>query len=213
MAVRDLEILDLDLDGKPDLLQVTESTGAAGLVSVLRNSQSEIVGVSTAFTGKTIVFEPGQTSQNVTITIVDDSVVNNDRNIPLALVDTMSTPSGTAATNPPTATLTVQDNEIEIFLTSANYGVAEDGTNAVITVSRNGGITQTANVLFSTVSGGTAIDGINYIGRSQLLTFGPSVTSQTVAIPVIDDTAVNTDRTVNMQLSNPSGPFGTQRRP
>ena len=91
-----------------------------------------------------------------------------------------------------------------------SYGVAEDGTNAVITVSRNGGITQTANVLFSTVSGGTAIDGINYIGRSQLLTFGPSVTSQTVAIPVIDDTAVNTDRTVNMQLSNPSGPFGTQ---
>jgi uncharacterized delta-60 repeat protein/uncharacterized repeat protein (TIGR01451 family) len=102
---------------------------------------------------------------------------------------------------------------------SANYSVMENGTNAVVTVRRRGGTagfpTQTGNVFVTmSTSNRTAVAGVNYGAVVTNLTFPVGEVVANVGIPVIDDFLVNTDRTVNLFLSNlqpPGGPaFGNQ---
>ena len=85
------------------------------------------------------------------------------------------------------------------------YGVMEDGTNAVITVQRLGGegtpAQPTVTVVFST-SDGTALNGSNYIGSTNTLTFPLGETFRTLTIPIIDGTVVGGNTTVNLNLSD-----------
>lgn len=96
---------------------------------------------------------------------------------------------------------------------SANYTVNENGTNGVVTIRRRGGtagfpsITGNVSVTMSTTNG-TAIAGVNYITVVTNLTFPAGEIVASVGIPVIDDFLVNTDRTVNLLLSNPQPPGG-----
>jgi uncharacterized repeat protein (TIGR01451 family)/uncharacterized delta-60 repeat protein len=96
---------------------------------------------------------------------------------------------------------------------SAHYTVNENGTNAVVTVRRRGGTsgfpTTTANVFVTmSTSNGTAVAGVNYTAVITNLTFPVGEIISSVGIPIIDDFLVNTDRTVNLFLSNPQPPGG-----
>lgn len=96
---------------------------------------------------------------------------------------------------------------------SGHYTVNENGTNAVVTVRRRGGTagfpTQGANVFVTMSTGnGTAVAGVNYTAVVTNLTFPVGEIVASVGIPIIDDFLVNTDRTVNLFLSNPQPPGG-----
>ena len=97
--------------------------------------------------------------------------------------------------------------------TSANYQVLETAGNAILTVRRRGG---TSGVMSNNVyvpnisivcatdpSGGTAVEGTNYLGVTNTLTFPPGEVVQSVSIPVIRDFAITPDLTVSNYLSNP----------
>ena len=90
---------------------------------------------------------------------------------------------------------------------SPNYSVNENGINAVITVNRTGGTSGTnsdgsgnVSVSFAT-SDGTAVNGVNYIGVTNSLSFPAGEVLQTVVIPVMDDQVVTSNLTVNMALT------------
>jgi uncharacterized repeat protein (TIGR01451 family)/uncharacterized delta-60 repeat protein len=96
---------------------------------------------------------------------------------------------------------------------SAHYIVNENGTNAVVTVRRRGGTsgfpTVNANVFVTmSTSNGTAVAGVNYTTTVTNLTFPAGEIVYSVAIPIIDDFLVNTDRTVSVFLTNPQPPGG-----
>ena len=96
---------------------------------------------------------------------------------------------------------------------SAHYTVNENGTNAVVTVRRRGGTsgfpTTGANVFVTMSTGnGTAVAGVNYTAVVTNLTFPVGEVVTSVGIPIIDDFLVNTDRTVNLFLTNPQPPGG-----
>src|SRR6185369_12660838 len=57
-------------------------------------------------------------------------------------------------------------------------------------------------------SNGTAVAGVNYTAVVTNLTFPVGEVLSSVGIPIIDDFLVNTDRTVNLYLSNPQPPGG-----
>jgi len=97
--------------------------------------------------------------------------------------------------------------------TAANYSVLETAGNAILTVRRRGG---TSGVMSNNVyvpnisvvcatdpSGGTAVEGTNYLGVTNTLTFPPGEVFQSVTIPVIRDFAITPDLTVSNYLSNP----------
>lgn len=83
------------------------------------------------------------------------------------------------------------------------YGVLENGTNAVITLQRTGGLNGTnVSIVFST-SDDTAFAGTNYIAVSTNVTFPVGETFENVLVPVINNGAVGGNVVVNLNLSNP----------
>ena len=84
------------------------------------------------------------------------------------------------------------------------YSVGEAGPVANITINRLRGSEGSVSVQFTT-SGGTATSGADYTDSSQVLVFGNGVTSQTVQIPIINDSIDEPNETVNLALSNPIG--------
>ncbi len=86
--------------------------------------------------------------------------------------------------------------------TQATYVVSESSGMALITVSRSL-TTSVASVTCSTVSGGTATPGSDYIPVTTTLSFGIGVSTQTFAVQILDPHLVGGSRTVNLALSNP----------
>ena len=207
-SLQSLALADLDGDAQGDVVRLADDS-TTNVVSLTRNAQGQI-GVSANFAGRRVVFGPGQTAITVGLRVVDDSLLNNNRNVNLQLGAASSAPFGTVAINPGTATLTILDNEIEIGFSSAGFAVSEGATNAVIEVTRQGVQTAPVSVNFSTVTGGTAVDGLNYNSTSALLNFAAGVNTQTVLVPIVDNFVTNPAWTVSLILSNAQGPVGTQ---
>ena len=86
----------------------------------------------------------------------------------------------------------------------AAYTVSEGVSSVVLTVVRAGPSPTSFTVQYATADA-TATAGSDYTAKSGTLTFGPSVTSQTIAIPIRNDTAIEGDESFTVTLSNPSG--------
>jgi subtilisin-like proprotein convertase family protein len=89
---------------------------------------------------------------------------------------------------------------------SATYSASEGSGNATITVNRTGGSSGAVSAQFNTVAGGTAVAGSQYTTTSTPVNFADGQTSQTVNVPMLDNTTVEgANRTVNLALSAPTG--------
>src|SRR4051794_38092316 len=86
----------------------------------------------------------------------------------------------------------------------ATYGVNENQGTATITVNRIGGGAGSVSVNYAT-SNGTAAAGSDYTSASGTLTFADGELTKTFTIPILNDTLVEPDETVNITLSNPAG--------
>ena len=123
---------------------------------------------------------------------------------------TLSNPTGGAALGgTATAVLTIVDNDVApagtLQFSAATYGVAENGGNATVTITRTGGSTGAVGVTVAT-SNGTATAPSDYTAVSQTVNFAAGDTaSKTVNIPIVNDTLVEANETVNVTLSNPTG--------
>jgi len=154
-------------------------------------------------TSGTLTFTSGQTSKTFTIAIINDTLNESTETVNLSL----SNPTGGALLGPQnTAVLTIADNDLggALRFSSATYKISETGPVAKITVQRSGGTASGVAVDYST-SDGTATAGSDYSATSGTLTFAAGQTSATFTIPIINDTMNESDETVNVTLSNPSG--------
>ena len=90
---------------------------------------------------------------------------------------------------------------------SPTYTVSEAGTNATINVIRTGGSEGLVRVWCATVKGGTAQSGTtgDYIATATQLTFGDTVTNAQFSFPIVNNTIVRPDRTVDLQLYDITG--------
>jgi len=99
--------------------------------------------------------------------------------------------------------LTVVPNGTFQF-SAPTYSVSESGVVATITVNRVGGSEGIATVRVDTTDD-TANAPDDYAESGQILVFGPGETTQTFTIPIVDDSDDESDETVNLALSNPTG--------
>ncbi len=102
-----------------------------------------------------------------------------------------------------------------IQFTSGGYEVNENGVFARIGVSRTGGTsgpnpdgTGNISVNFMTSAGDTnpAVPGVNYSSVNQAVSFPPGEVLQYVSVPVMDDSNITPNLTVNMAISSPTAP-------
>jgi len=107
--------------------------------------------------------------------------------------------SGTfgAATPPPASRSSIE-------FSASDFQVNEDAGTATITISRTGKADTEDTIRYST-SDGTAIDGQDYDATSGVLTFAPGETSRSFTITIRDDSTDESDETVNLTISTPTG--------
>src|SRR5437762_191761 len=84
------------------------------------------------------------------------------------------------------------------------FSAYENGTNAIIVVTRTGGTAGTISVDYSTVDG-SAFDVQDYIGSSGTITFGSNEVVKTIAIALVDNNLQEPDEFFSVVLSNPVG--------
>ncbi|HTY87643.1 MAG TPA: Calx-beta domain-containing protein [Candidatus Acidoferrum sp.] len=85
------------------------------------------------------------------------------------------------------------------------YSAPAAGTNLVITVNRVGGTNGAVQVSYATVAGGTASAGVDYTSVSGVLNWtNGEAGAKTFAVPILTNSVVQSNVTVNLALSNPT---------
>ncbi len=185
---------------------VTRQGGTKGIVSL---NYTTIINTAVApddFTKATdtLTFADGVDSQTITIPIINDTKVEGDEIFGVAL--SQVTGGATLGINSHTVTI-VDDDVVQpgiLEFSTAKTSVTENGTNTKLTVTRKGGISGTVTVNYITVAG-TATVGNDYTATEGTLTFADGIITQTITIPIVDDTLVEDNETFKVNLSKPTG--------
>jgi hypothetical protein len=163
-------------------------------------------GLDFTATSGVAVFTDGQTTQTITVPILDDLLPEGDETV----IITLSNPDDAGLGQPSVGTLTILDNELAITFLPATITVNELVGTATLTVSRSGSIAAPASVNYQTndgvIAGSSAVAPEDYLPRSGTVNFAPNQRTATIEVPVNQD--FNDDEpteTFNVILTNPTG--------
>ena len=92
----------------------------------------------------------------------------------------------------------------EVAFSDATYSVGEAGPVATITVSRTGNPSGSVTVDYATADG-SAVAGIDYTATAGTLSFADGEDTQTFDVPILEDSMIESNETINLALSAPSG--------
>lgn len=149
-----------------------------------------------------VTFASGETTQTVSIPIVNDNRIEPDETLSLTLVN----PTGGATLGTPnTATFTILDNDAALQFTRPDFSAVEDGTPIQPVQVQRIGFTGIPTGVTIGLSEGTATASVDYDPTPISVDFAPGETLQTVAIPLVDDEIIEPDETINLALLNPTG--------
>jgi C1A family cysteine protease len=185
---------------------VTRSGGDYGTINVNYATSSGTAAAGQDYTAVSgvLTFADGVTSRTFTVSITNDSSMENNETIQVSL----SNPTGGAVLgNPASAVISIQDDDIsrpgQLQFSSSAYTVNESNASVSITVSRINGSDGAVSVGYST-SSGTAVAGQDYTTASGILNFADGETSKTFSVTVLDDSDVELNESVNLILSGPT---------
>ena len=191
-----------------DAVPVAEGGEASFMVS-LSPASSELVTVAYATqdgtavadsdytaTSGTLRFEPGETIQNIQVATLRDAIAEPRESFTVELSD----PVGTAITNSTGVGTIAADAMPALSITDA-VPVAEGG-EATFMVSLSPASSELVTVAYATQDG-TAVAGSDYTAASGTLQFDPGMTSHTIRVAVLNDTAVEPTETFAVELSDP----------
>ncbi|MGB7326276.1 MAG: Calx-beta domain-containing protein [Rubripirellula sp.] len=188
---------------------VTRATGSDGAVTVdfaTANGTATAGSDYTANTG-TLSFADGETSKTITVAITNDTAVESDETFTV----TLSNATGGATLGTTTvSTATIVDNDTVtpvpgvLSISPATVSVGEAAGNATFTVTRTGGSDGAVTVGYTTANG-TATAGSDYTANNGTVSFADGETSKTISVAILNDTAVESNETFTVTLSNPTG--------
>ena len=147
----------------------------------------------------TLTFNPGDTSKTFNITILSDTIVEDNE----VLSVTLSSPTN-ATINDLLGQFTILDDDLPPSVSLADASTAnENATSTNLVATLSAASERTITVDFAT-SDGTATAGADYTAASGTITFAPGVTTQNIAVVALADSTDEVDETVTVTLSNPS---------
>jgi hypothetical protein len=151
----------------------------------------------TTLTG-TVTIPVGVTFATITVTPVNDTVVELPETVILTLQPTTRYAVGT----PSSATVTITDDDVlaEVTVTATDDDAAEPSSTGTFTVTRTGSTTTSLAVTYTL--DGTATNGSDYTAApASPLTIPAGATSATITVTPTDDSLVEDDETVEIELS------------
>ena len=144
-----------------------------------------------------VTFNPGDTVQTVSVTIVGDFATEPDE----TFFGNLSGVSSNATIADAQGIGTIL-NDDSFFIGDATAD--EDAGTITFTVTRSGQPTTTATVDFATADG-TASAGLDYLAASGTLVFAPGESEKTVTVTILDDTVFEAAEAFTVNLSNAIG--------
>jgi hypothetical protein len=190
------------------LITVVSNGGVTGEVTVDVATGDDTASAGSDYTSvqDTLVFGDGVTDRSFDVPILDDANYEGIETFNINLINATggATLGGTVKTE-----VTIMDNDppplAGALQFSGNvYRVAEDGNNAVITVTRVGGSFGQVTVDYSS-SDDTALAPDDYEVTTGTLQFMDGQVSESFLVPIVDDAVFESDETVHLNLNNPTG--------
>jgi hypothetical protein len=151
----------------------------------------------------TVTFTPGQTAQNVDVTVNGDLTHESDETF---TVDLSSPSNGNVLAG--SGTGTILDDDASPTISVANASVTEGNagdTTLSFGVTLSVASASTVTVHYTTADGSATVANGDYDAASDTLTFDPGETTQTVDVTVHGDTTYETNETLTLDLSNANG--------
>jgi hypothetical protein len=173
----------------PSAKTITVNYAASGA------STANASGVDYTLAPGILTFNPGETSQDVSLTVNDDNLDENDEQVVIDLATPVNATLGGFATH----AYTIQDNDAAPFFAISDVSLAEGNsgtTDFVFTVTKSGPTELTSAVNYATANGivspatggGACGAALDYEGTSGTLTFAPADTSLNVTVKICGDT-------------------------
>jgi hypothetical protein len=142
-----------------------------------------------------LTFTDGQASVVLPVHAIDDTLVEGERPLVLAI----TTLDSYRPAYPASAVVTIQDNEQRVRLDASDFFAAEPGTDTGGFTFTRFGTTNTDVHVFFTISG-TAINGVEYVAISDSFVIPAGSLSATLPIVPLDDPLVEGPETVTLAL-------------
>lgn len=198
-------------EGATSVILTVRRSSTAGATSVgfaTRNGTATAGSDYTARSGS-LSFAAGAATATLTITILDDSIVESAESF---FVDLTNVTGGTLGAQA-TATVTIQDNDSRVEFESTAVSASEGAGTVTVWVRRVGDTSGTASVAFAT-GNGTARAKNDYIARSGTLSWAAGDTaSKPITLTLVNDNTKEAAETFVVNLSSPTGTFlGTAAR-
>jgi uncharacterized delta-60 repeat protein len=159
-----------------------------------------VAGTDYAATSGTLIFSNGIATNTFTVPINNNSLVTGDKQFSVVL--TNATVPGQIG-SPGTQTVDIAESNAGLEFSQAIYNVFKNNAYATITVNRTGYTNSTVMVNYIATNG-TAINGANFYATNGTLTFSNGVTSQSFQVAIIDNTQVDPNLSVLLQLFSPT---------
>lgn len=184
---------------------LTLSAPATGTITVNYHTEAGTAG-SSDFTGQTgsVTFAAGEQSKTISIAITPDTTIEPNETFSVVLTDVQG---ATVARATGTATITNDDAVALPSLAVADATVAEGNSGTrdlAFTVTLSAAAAAPVTVAYAT-SNGSATAGSDYTAASGTLTFAAGETSKVVHVTVAGDTTYESNETLTLMLSSPSG--------
>ena len=173
-------------------------SGASGLPVSVGYSMADGTALDgTDYTAGTGVlnFTPGTTTQTITVPIIEDALDEVDETFTVNLSAPVNATIADGA-----GTGTIVDNDGAPVLTINDVTRNEAAGTMTFTVSLSAVSGLPVSVNFATADG-TATAGLDYTATSGVLNFAPGETTQTVTVPILNDTLFEQSETLSLNLS------------
>ncbi|MCK7554698.1 Ig-like domain-containing protein [Chitinophaga sedimenti] len=157
--------------------------------------------------GGSIVIPAGLSGVDVTVTTINDQIIEGNETVILTLTGGTTASIG-AFTGTASATVNIADNDNtaanRTLLVSNIQNAAEPSSNGSFTIGLPAGVTVTEAINVNYAVTGTALSGVDYTALSGVVTIPAGQNSVTIPILVIDDALVELTETVVITLQNSS---------
>jgi hypothetical protein len=190
----------------PSILPVTVSYTTA---DVTARAGSDYIA-----TNGTLTFAPGETSKNITVQVIGDTVFEPHETFSVNLFSAFN---AAIASGMGAGTILNDDfAAVGVLGFGANNFTANEGDNfATVTLARTGELGGTSTVDVATqdnlafvdcaAANGTALQRCDYTTTVTTVTFAPDETSKSFVIPIINDAYPEGNETITLNLSNSTG--------
>ncbi|MGQ8338419.1 Calx-beta domain-containing protein [Sunxiuqinia sp. A32] len=155
----------------------------------------------TAIPTTTLTFTEGQTTKNFSVTTADDSDVESSETF---TVDLSNESNASFGDNQGVGTIT--DNDVALPQISINNPSVDEGGNLVFTVTLDISPTSPVSVQYKTTDQTAKVSDLDYTEQTlSTLNFGVGQSSKTITVNTITDSKYESNETLAVDLSNPTG--------